>query len=320
MDAKDVAIPARRRGGGEQLQAEPGDMLGLVVGRPGLLCWRLCGGEERSGDDDDREDRAFRGGVADESGARATPRAQARPPAKEVERRDGERRDDEDDLHGERDAIRGLVEVVDQHEPIECLERPRGREQGHRNERGEREAPDRGSERARVDLAVVTRGEQDAPEEGDEPARPGRDREDVREVEDDAPQVPERRRVRHERRGHRRRDRRGERQHPPRLERRERAERHHAAAGERAHRPHERDPGSEGDRRQDQAGEGAHREHRAEARRKARALVEREGQRARDDERAGDREKRRLAARVHARWPDEDDEERGPQAERDARV
>src|SRR5947207_7495655 len=88
--------------------------------------------------------------VSRTSAARAQSRAKPGTPAKEVEGSDDERDGDEDDLDRERDPVRRLVEVLDEHEPVEGLQRPRGDEDGDRDERGEREAQDRGAERACV--------------------------------------------------------------------------------------------------------------------------------------------------------------------------
>ena len=179
----------------EHLETQSRDVLRLIEGRGRELRRRRERGEEGGRDEDHDEDRRLGHRVADERGPRAQSRAKPGTPAKEVEGSDDERDGDEDDLDRERDPVRRLVEVLDEHEPVEGLQRPRGDEDGDRDERREREAQDRGAERACVVGALVAVDQQHAPEQRHDAAAPHRDRQDVREVEHDVLERTDRRRV-----------------------------------------------------------------------------------------------------------------------------
>ena len=319
MHAQDVGVAARAAAR-DHLQTETGHMLRLVVCGGGRLGRRRERREERRRHDDHHEDRRLGDRVADERGARAYSRAKPRAPAEQVECADAEGREHEHDLHGERDPIRRLVQVVDQDEAVEGLKYACRDEKRGRDQRRDRETPHRAAQRSRVLRRSVAFQQQHAPQKRDDAARPHRDREHVNEIEGHALETAKRRRMRDEGRGHRRGDPGGERDHPARPERRERTDRHDATAGERTDGPHQRETRRDRHRGKDQTREGPDAEHHAETRRQLRALIENEREGPGDDERAREPQKGRLAARIGRGRTDEEHEEGGPKTKGDARV
>ena len=320
MDAQHVRVSAGAATRDEHLEPQTGHVLRRVVRRRRRLRRRRERGEHRGGDDDHDEDPGLGHRVADQGGARANPGPQSWTPAQQVERPDRERHQDEDDLHRQRDAVGGLVQIVDEHEPVEGLQHPGRDEQRRRDHRGHRETPDRGAEGSCVFGRVVMAGKEHAPEQRDDTSSPHRGREHVDEVERHNLQAPERGRVRDERRGHRGGDPRRERDHPSRPDGRERTDRHDAAARDRGDRSHHRETRRDRDRREDQARERAHAEHDAQPRRELRPLIDDERERSPDDEHTSDAQKPRLSTRVDPNRRNEEDEERSTQSERDTGV
>jgi hypothetical protein len=125
--------------------------------------------------------------------------------------------------------------------------------------------------------------------------------------------------VRHERRGESRADARRERDHPPRRGR-DRGHGERPTAGGRAKPPRHSEERRQRGRRKHHARERAGREHQSKTRRELAALVDDEREGSRDNERSGDPQKPRFATRIDPRRSEEEDEECGPEAERDSAV
>ena len=125
-------------------------MLGLIEGGPVRLRRRRERGEEPGGDQHAREERGLADDAAPELRGRCAAASHPRSPHQQIERSEPEQQGEQHDLREQRDAVRGLDEIFEEHQAIKRLQRP-GRDDDRRGGEGsERKPPDRAPELLRI--------------------------------------------------------------------------------------------------------------------------------------------------------------------------
>ena len=127
--------------GGEQLDAQPVHPLRLVERARVGQRRRSERGEERGRDEHEREEPALEPDAAQKARARRDTAAQARTPDQQVQRAERHEHEEQEDLGEKRDAVRGLVQILEQHQAGEGLQRAGRDERRDAGQRDEREAP-----------------------------------------------------------------------------------------------------------------------------------------------------------------------------------